>query len=75
MRIRTSIETPRAITPKTAAEINDLAAKGFGVNSSQEMAPDTERHIASSDYIQQARHNGELVGFALYTRQLWRASN
>lgn len=70
--MKTSIEAPATISPATAAEINILAAKGFGVDGIERMAPDTARHIAAADYVQQARDGGELVGFAFYTRQLWR---
>lgn len=72
--MRLDIETPSNINRVEISAINTLASLGFGRNET-EMLPDTYDHIQNADYIQRAYQNREVVGFALYRRQLWRQSN
>lgn len=71
--MRIGIEHPANLTRTQEKEINAVASAGFGANPETMMA-DTRQHIESADYVQQARINGETVGFALYRRCLWQPS-
>ena len=67
-----SLERSSNINDRTAHEINEIAAAGFGHNDPAEMLDDTLRHIKDADIIQRAIDGKETVGFALYQRCLWR---
>jgi hypothetical protein len=73
--MKLSIDTPSTLTEQQRKTINGLAAEGFGFDNPEEMLPDTLEHISASDFIQQAEHKGDLVGFAFYRSALWRTCN
>lgn len=73
--MRIHLETADALTPAKEQTINTLASRGFGQAETPAMLQDTQEHLASADYIQQAFDNDRMVGFALYRRCLWRQSN
>lgn len=73
--MKLSIDTPSTLAEEQLEAINKLAAHGFGFDDPKEMLPDTLDHINASDFVQQAEHEGILVGFALYRRALWRAGS
>ena len=72
--MRTNIKSfkPDVLTAKSKAAICDLTAKGFGRPNDSLMQADTLRHLEDAETVQVAYHFGQLVGFALYGRSLWR---
>ncbi|MCA9340691.1 MAG: hypothetical protein KDA17_07275, partial [Candidatus Saccharibacteria bacterium] len=62
------------ITQEEMREIAHLAGIGFGQGDSPAMFDDTLSHISDSDTIMLARHEGQLAGFSMAKRYLWRIS-
>ena len=70
--MKVSLETPSTLTVEQRHDLNTLAAAGFGFDKPEDMFDDTMRHIDTSDVVQTAHDNRELVGLAFYRRALWR---
>lgn len=73
--MKTTLETPSSLNAYDHHAINEIAAEGFGFNNAADMFADTLEHIQSADTIQQAKIDGETIGFALYRSCLWRTCN
>ena len=72
--MKLSLEIAASLNDRDVSAINEIAAAGFGFDEPEAMLADTVRHIQSADIVQKAVQGRELVGFALYTRCLWRKS-
>lgn len=72
--MHTQIETiPAAVMSDRVKEaICEIAAEGFGRANDTVMRADTMRHIREASAVQIAQQSGELVGFSMYGRSLWR---
>ncbi len=72
--MKTTIKSfgPEILTSKVKDKICELAAHGFGRENNDAMKADTLAHIAGAERVQLAYHFGQLIGFALYGRSLWR---
>jgi len=73
--MKTTFETPSSLSTYDQHAINEIAAEGFGFDDTADMLADTLEHIRSADIVQQAKIDGETIGFALYRSCLWRTCN
>lgn len=64
--------TPSQLRQTDIDDIANLAGIGFGRQNTPEMRADSISHIQSSDAMQLAYENRNLVAFSMMKRRLWR---
>lgn len=72
MRITT--KTPEQFTGSDIDQLAHLAGIGFGQGDSEEMYQDSVEHIRSSELVQLAHSDNELIAFSMIQSCLWRQS-
>lgn len=64
--------TPDQLSSAHVQDMAKLTALGFGDTYNDAVLKDTIAHVMSADQISTSVEAGELVGFSMLRRQLWR---